>query len=42
VVAQTLGVDMTTAYDYLLDRTLATGSTVSDTARAVIRAAHER
>ena len=42
VLAHTLGVDMATAYDELLRRTLDTGSTLSATARDVVREAHQR
>jgi GAF domain-containing protein len=42
VLAQTLGVDPGTAYERLLGRVIDTGSTLSATARAVIREAHVR
>jgi hypothetical protein len=42
VLAQTLGVDMAAAYDELLRRTLDTRSTLSATAREVIREAQGR
>ena len=42
VLAHTLGVDMAAAYDELLRRTLDTRSTLSTTAREVIREAHGR
>lgn len=42
VLAQTLGADMAVAYDELLRRTLDAGSTLSVTAREVIREAHRR
>ncbi|WP_315093865.1 GAF and ANTAR domain-containing protein [uncultured Cellulomonas sp.] len=42
VLAETLGVDMGTAYDDLVHRALENGSTLSETARAVVRDAHLR
>jgi GAF domain-containing protein len=42
VLAHLLGVDSASAYDHLLRRAVDTGSTLSATAREVIRQAHER
>jgi len=42
VVAQIHGLDMDAAYNHLVDKALETRSTLSQTAREVIRGAHQR